>query len=864
MKVSEKVSKEIIIISANERTELRKVSEMAVPGIIERIVKLLYFMCLVPVRPMRICKNSMHLYSRNILQKAIHVILQAGGILYTINELISLSQNQIYKKPLTILLIYIATTELGYHLWWLYAFWKKRPDLRKLLVLTTKQHNTASLQWSKVKSGFVICLPWIFITEIFFVSIVLRLANDGGSTIRPGCYSLLTWTQVANSTQNISCPNYSFPYEVILPLKIFSYLQTILTIGGHVSVVCALSILAYDTTKKFIERAQKYCEQNSTSLISFEYMRQGHIQLAQELKEYFEIVNGFGGGFFLSWFCLGVPWISYNLVQSLPGVNILQRNVLLLNWSIMLFYAFQMVYIAGARKQVEKLRDIHYEAVLQLADDPFSPEKGNSLDEIDFLLRNVGLWGGKFFMVSFTFLGSEVKPIENEPPSHTNLYWYLRTLYYSCIIPFCPELTPNSKDEYDKKSNKIQMSKLLFNSLFHDIFAEPLKIFQLFASGTETWFFVLWIRKFWIRKSILREHFLQNLIKNNEDKKLWLSTTALKGCNKIIQQYFEMIDSLQLFFERLNVFGGDIFLCTFCQIIPWVSRRIPDILPGKTESAGFSETLFRIFFICHSSLVLLLSAELRRQVEKFREAICDSIVNINSRESSEIQSILLLVHHKLKQAGMQGGRFFLFSYGFLGSILCAITVVAGAFHHIRYLINESQQNLFQKPNRIFTVFFRVIGIWYQMWWAYAFWLKRKELEALLQRLLLHGVQLKWLRIFVLASFPIFISGLLLNIMGLSAFLTPNDCKNVLRVDRFKDIICESIATQDSIGSSKSNVSFYKKFQFIDWTLKDCGLRGGNFFQFSYSFLGSTIGLVVAYAFLAMQFHLQSISYSTSS
>ncbi|CAL8104487.1 unnamed protein product [Orchesella dallaii] len=69
MKVSEKVSKEIIIIGANERTELRKVSEMAVPGIMERIVTLLYFMCLVPVRPMRSCKNSMNLYSRNILQK---------------------------------------------------------------------------------------------------------------------------------------------------------------------------------------------------------------------------------------------------------------------------------------------------------------------------------------------------------------------------------------------------------------------------------------------------------------------------------------------------------------------------------------------------------------------------------------------------------------------------------------------------------------------------------------------------------------------------------------------------------------------------------------------------------------------------
>ncbi|CAL8116252.1 unnamed protein product [Orchesella dallaii] len=453
---------------------------------------------------------------------------------------------------------------------------------------------------------------------------------------------------------------------------------------------------------------------------------------------------------------------------------------------------------------------------------------------------------------------------------------------------------------------------------------------------------------------------VQSFIKKNEDKKLWLSTTALKGCNKIILQYFEMIDSLQLFFERLNVFGGDIFLCTFCQIIPWVSRRIPDILPGKTESAGFSETLFRIFFICHSSLVLLLSAELTKQVEKFREAICDSIVNISTRESCEIQSILLLVHHKLKQAGMQGGRFFLFSYGFLGSTFCAITVAAGAFHHIRYLINESQQNLFQKPNRIFTVFFRVIGIWYQI------------------------------------CFPIFISGLLINIMGLSTFLTPNDCENVLsgdfqvvtkavswienntavfvgmkthfpgkqecpcividcmdvfvlifalsayqtakshrvavegvqikhiykkskgfignigidnnfmqvvkrsddfylemakslkdffsdlnsfasgfvcswfcmsvrtlsynivqslpgvtQVDRFKDIICERIAAQDSIGSSKSNVSFYKNFQFIEWTLKDCGLRGGNFFQFSYSFLGSTIGLVVAYAFLAM-------------
>ncbi|CAL8102479.1 unnamed protein product [Orchesella dallaii] len=46
---------------------------------------------------------------------------------------------------------------------------------------------------------------------------------------------------------------------------------------------------------------------------------------------------------------------------------------------------------------------------------------------------------------------------------------------------------------------------------------------------------------------------------------------------------------------------------------------------------------------------------------------------------------------------------------------------------------------------------------------------------------------------------------------------------------------------------------------IDLTLENVGIHGGFFFKFSYSFIGSAAGLVVAYTFLSLQLQLGSRS-----
>ncbi|CAL8102476.1 unnamed protein product [Orchesella dallaii] len=47
--------------------------------------------------------------------------------------------------------------------------------------------------------------------------------------------------------------------------------------------------------------------------------------------------------------------------------------------------------------------------------------------------------------------------------------------------------------------------------------------------------------------------------------------------------------------------------------------------------------------------------------------------------------------------------------------------------------------------------------------------------------------------------------------------------------------------------------------YIDLVFDDVGIRGGFFFRFSYSFIGSAAGLVVTYTFLSLQLQLGSCS-----
>ncbi|CAL8133723.1 unnamed protein product [Orchesella dallaii] len=73
-----------------------------------------------------------------------------------------------------------------------------------------------------------------------------------------------------------------------------------------------------------------------------------------------------------------------------------------------------------------------------------------------------------------------------------------------------------------------------------------------------------------------------------------------------------------------------------------------------------------------------------------------------------------------------------------------------------------------------------------------------------------------------------------------------------QIDHYKDIVCGILLRQEGLFTFAASGNTVK---YVEYLLRDVSFSGGQFFHLSYKFLGSTVGTVVTYAFLALQFHI---------
>ncbi|CAL8116285.1 unnamed protein product [Orchesella dallaii] len=75
----------------------------------------------------------------------------------------------------------------------------------------------------------------------------------------------------------------------------------------------------------------------------------------------------------------------------------------------------------------------------------------------------------------------------------------------------------------------------------------------------------------------------------------------------------------------------------------------------------------------------------------------------------------------------------------------------------------------------------------------------------------------------------------------------------IQIENFRSAVNETVFQEDPdlVAGGRGVMKKVKHY------MQECGVRGGRFFIFSYGFMGSTVGLVVAYAFLLLQLHISA-------
>ncbi|CAL8133729.1 unnamed protein product [Orchesella dallaii] len=192
-----------------------------------------------------------------------------------------------------------------------------------------------------------------------------------------------------------------------LILKINRYYQAISTTMLSCFVDVLELCLAY-TCMEATTRYRKYVENLLRKMGGTENKVELKrvVLICQDLKRYFHHVNQFGSEYFLCWFCMIVPWMSFRITESFPGMKGSSLDVLLYNYVFIFIYAVALLFAAETRRQVEMLVDLVHEAAFQ--NDDSSPANKTFMYNIKHIVKDVGLKGGNFFQYSYGFLGSTI------------------------------------------------------------------------------------------------------------------------------------------------------------------------------------------------------------------------------------------------------------------------------------------------------------------------------------------------------------------------------------------------------------------------------------------------------------------------
>ncbi|CAL8133739.1 unnamed protein product [Orchesella dallaii] len=160
----------------------------------------------------------------------------------------------------------------------------------------------------------------------------------------------------------------------------------------------------------------------------------------------------------------------------------------------------------------------------------------------------------------------------------------------------------------------------------------------------------------------------------------------------------DVAEKLERFFKSLNLIGSHIILTWFCMLVPWVSYKILDSLPGTSSDLGRESILVtltgadkrvigQVYYWAYIVLylwILVLCSEIKKECDSIKRNMKRIILQYDPSFTTG-RSVFVKIEHFLENVGVHGGFFFTFSYSFLGSIVGL--VVAYTFLSLQLRLN---------------------------------------------------------------------------------------------------------------------------------------------------------------------------------
>ncbi|CAL8133727.1 unnamed protein product [Orchesella dallaii] len=381
------------------------------PTYLEWYSKVLYYFCFIPFRPVRKGKNVELLKWK---PQQLLCLITSGSAIFrlTIQALNSQHLRESYIDPTQLFFLFTRLSMIVNYNIWVFLFWRKQTEFKNILAFhqkitfyrctTTKTYKAIHY----LKSAFFCILPFLLSIFVFF---------RFGFNIMSIC-PLKAMQKNHNVTLHGKNPN---PLNIddgndweenwgfiMTPIRYFQSISaSILSNFVDVLELC----LAY-TCMEVTTNYQKYMENciRKMSQTQNKVEFQQFINICQDLKMYFHHVNRFCSEHFLCWFCMLVPWMSFRITESFPGMKGISLEALLYNYAFIITYAVALLFAAETRRQesAEIMIDLVHDIVFQK--DASSPSAKAFMYNIEHIVKDVGLKGGHFFQYSYGFLGSTI------------------------------------------------------------------------------------------------------------------------------------------------------------------------------------------------------------------------------------------------------------------------------------------------------------------------------------------------------------------------------------------------------------------------------------------------------------------------
>ncbi|CAL8102434.1 unnamed protein product [Orchesella dallaii] len=448
---------------------------------------------------------------------------------------------------------------------------------------------------------------------------------------------------------------YRYVYRVITVVGYFGSIMLTNFLDMYIAVVTLSgynimrnSIVSIEELKK-LDVAQMQWKQGDFSCL---------IEVAEKLQHFFATLNSIGSSIILTWFCMLVPWVSHKLVDSLPGTG-----------ADLVAVSFR-VPDHKIRRKCDNLKREMKTIILQ-----YDPKLFNGIAafvHLEHALENVGIQGGFFFNLSYSFLGSAVGLIV----AYAFLALQLRLNCYVLMIDeILDYVSFADKNEWHQYINEVVKLVGFLGSI-------------LLSNFIDTYITVVALSGYNImRKSIVS---IEQLMKCDVAQKKWKHGDF--SC------LIEIAEKLQHFFATLNSIGSSIILIWFCMCAPWVSNKLPDSLPGTMIDVVADSVLTlltkvdkhiigQIYYWSFIGLYLgflVLCAEIRRECSNIKREMKRIILQYDPKLKTG-EAALVHIEHALENVGIHGGFFFSLSYSFLGST--AGLVVAYVFLALQLRLN---------------------------------------------------------------------------------------------------------------------------------------------------------------------------------